>query len=725
MRNPDGPPEQELARFNADWRDTVAQRWARTLSSASYIPLSRQDVEQSLRDILDTLLDALAGNSEVELSGQRVGARLVEMHATGEDSLALSLRLLRDELLPDEDARASGVLVLLTAVAAGYVAADRESTFQQQETLKRALLRSKLQADRDLAVSEKRFSEVFSSTPVGVAICTLDGMFLQVNPALENNMGYRAGDLAKMRIHDLFHPEDAADLTAAYSDLVQSGGSRRLAADRKRLVCSNGEQAWVYLAISVLGGRDGEPQNAVIMIEDVTELHMLQQRFQYQALHDALTGLPNRQYFGTRLESALVNMPKSAHLTLYHLGLDSFDLINDGLGYAAGDEVIKVVAGRLSELVEGETSLVARFGGTEFAVLVCETANTPATGDFVAMLNRSLAEPIYLDEQGVAASANIGVVRQRVDEADTADMLWAADVALRRAEATGKRQWALFDPDRAPEERTRAKLAATMPGGLRLGEMDVLYRPLSSLDTGELVAVEAEIIWETAEHGRVTHRDCLRLAERSGVVLPLRDWMFTSVWEQLQEWHAEGYSARALLTLSENQAGDPDLISAVRAVLRGTELNPHWLRLCVPVSALLADGGAEARENVCHLRDHGIHAVLHGFRGTPEELAMLRELPVDMVWLESELVRIVHASASVADPEVRAVRQVVLLVHELGACVCVRDVDTQTQARLWRELGCRVAGGKLFGDAVLSFDVPSLLDELMPARTGRADSETR
>ncbi|KAA5831274.1 EAL domain-containing protein [Saccharopolyspora hirsuta] len=705
----DDPPSALVPeRRDADWRAEVARQWAAQLSTASYIPLARATVEQTLAELVDRIVAALDDPSTLDEIGREVGARLVEMHATGETSLPLSLDLLRDALVQrfgyDEVHR---MLALVAAIAAGYAAADRESTFVQQETLKKALLRSKLKADRELAASEARFGEVFTTTPIGVAISDLQGNFVQVNPAWEHTLGYREQALTSMTIHDLFHPEDAEYLSAAYRELAEGGGAKRLS-DRKRLLRANGEEAWAYLAVSVLRGSDGAPRNFVTMVEDITELHMLQARFRYQALHDVLTGLPNRQYFFTRLETALVNFPRDSRMTLYHLGLDGFELINDGLGYEVGDLVIKTVARRLEQLVEDEEALVARFGGTEFAILVWEQEKTPPVPEVVRLINELLAEPVYIGEQGIAASASVGVVQRQVAEAEASNMLWAADVALRRAEAAGKRQWALFDPDRAPEERIESKLAAVMPGGLEQGEFDVVYRPLVRLDGSGLIALEAGLRWDTSESGTLEHDECLRLAERSGVTLSLRDWMVETAWQQLREWHADGHRVQLNLALSPNQGQDPDLAAVIHRVLDAGDVDPGWLRLCLPMVAISGDN-EETRDNFRFLSSRGIKTSLHGFQGSPEELRLLRELPVDAVRLADELVAIVHNAESRDAPEVQAICSLVPLTRACGAQLWVGGIHDESQAETWREMGCEVASGPHFGDPLCSFDVADYL----------------
>ncbi|MBE9373228.1 diguanylate cyclase [Saccharopolyspora sp. HNM0983] len=698
----------------ADWRQRLARDWAAALGRASYIPLARDAVEDGLLALVDRTVHALEHEPEaVPEAGRVIGARLVRMHATGEDSLQVTLDVLREALGPVPHVPADLVLQLVSGVATGYAAADRENTFLQQESMQKALLRSKINADRELRAVETRFAEVFSTTPTGVAICALDGTFLQINPSLENMLGYRAEQLRSMTIHDVFVPEQAAELTATYRELAAEGGQAVGAPPRRTLenvglVREGGEPITTGLAVSVLHGQEGSPPQLVTMVQDVTEQHLLQERFRHQALHDPLTGLPNRTCFRSRLQTSLANMPGSARLALYHLSVDGFELINDGLGYEVGDQVIKAVARRLDELAGGEQGLVARFGGTEFAVLLAERPDTPPVPELITAINAALDEPVYIGEYGIAPSASTGVVQRAVADGDAEEMLWAAETALRRAEAEGKRQWALFDPDRAPEERIGSRLAAIMPGGLHTGEFDVVHRPKVRLDDGGLDALETGIRWDSAEAGAIGNDECLRLAERSGVVLPLRDWLIATAWDGLREWYGDGYRVRLDLSLSPHQAADPDLLAAVRRVLEGGGAPVEALRLCVPVAAL--EHGQEARDNIRHLAAGGTPLALGGFRGSPPEIALLRDVPVEAVRLHAELVDLVHTAEFGESAEVRAVRNLIGLVRECGVQVWVDGLGEVQQERRWHEMGCSAATGPRWGDPVLSFDVPALVD---------------
>jgi diguanylate cyclase (GGDEF)-like protein/PAS domain S-box-containing protein len=704
------PPEhepvggRELDAYGTGWRTDLAKRWTSRLGGVAYLPMSRSEVERNLLELVDLLVAALHDPERTEQAGSTVGSRLVAMHATGPASLSRTLEVLRDHLVPDSaEEPVRRVLALLASIAAGYAAADRQGVFDQQEVLKRALLQSKLRAERELDASEARFREVFVSTPVGVAICDLTGKFVEVNPALEHALGYRAQDLAAMTIHELFPPEEAQYFSSAYEELAENNGSTRLR-ERCRLLRFDGEPAWTHITASVLRDADGAVSHFLTTVEDISELHLLQERFQYQALHDAMTGLPNRQFFQTRLETTLASLPSDAVLTIYHLVLDGFELINDGLGYQVGDALLKSVARRLEGLIAGEEAMAARFGGTEFGILMRESSNTPQVPEFAALINDELAEPIYVGEHGIATSASIGVVRWSVSECTPDMMMRAAEVALRRAKSAGKRQWAMFDQHRAPHERTESRLASVIPGALEMGEFELTYQPMVDLADDVVVGLHTDLRWQPEGHEPFGHARCLDLAERTGVTLSLRDWMLRTIWEQSAAWRSSGSNPYLVVDLSPNQVMDPDLVAAIRGILTDGDLDAGRLWLSAPTHALVGDAD-EARENIEVLDSMGIRSAMREFRASPEELCWLRKLPVRAVRLAPELVQLIHTSDD-DTPEAQAIARMVPLVGATGIVTAVDGISTAEQAQRWRSMGCRVGIGPLYGDPVPPAQAP-------------------
>lgn len=568
-------------------------------------------------------------------------------------------------------------------------------------------------AEQARRVSEARFRELCATIPVGVALCDLTGRFIEINAALANSLDSGKTELAGKSIHDLFHPDDAEYLARAYAELAEADGPQRLR-ERRRLIKASGEQAWANLSVSVLRDVDGSPASFLTVVQDVSELHLLQQRFQYQGLHDALTGLPNRQFFVTRLEAVLSNLPGDAELALYHLALDGFEVINEGLGYQAGDALVKAAARRIENLIEGEEAMAARFGGTEFGILLRQTPDTPTVGEFAARINDELSEPIYVDDHGIATSASIGVVCRTVTEGSPQAMMRAADVALRRATTAGKRQWALFDRDKDPQERVEARLAAMVPGALEMGEFTLVYRPVADLADGRTIGVQANLCWEPAGHDPLGHSRCLELAERTGVTLCLRSWTVDTVWEQVAGWRRQGCRPSVQMDFGPNQSRDPDLVAAVRRALDdqpvpdGRPDNLDWLWVSFPMHVIMGEGESEdARENIEILGSMGLQTAVHDFRGSPEELRRLRNLTVQAVRLAPELVDLVHESP--AEPEAQAVAGMLPLIRSCDRLVVVDGIATAGQARLWHSMGCEVAVGSYYGEPVSEKDVPALL----------------
>ncbi|NHD17024.1 MULTISPECIES: diguanylate cyclase [unclassified Actinopolyspora] len=690
-------PDQRTASWGSEpWCAELAAQWARRLDRTSYVPMARESLEDRLRELVGELVDALRTSGEAERAGERVGEQLVRLNATGEDSLARSLDLLCRALLPaSSDESTRQVFGLLASLASGYAAADRATVLDQQEHLRRALLRSKADSEHGLRASRDGFREIFRTTPVGVGICDRQGTFLEVNEALESILGYSGEELRSRTLAELLHPDEADFLANTCAELLR--GTRDELRERRNLLRADGGEVWTRVSLASLPGGEELLGRFVVMVEDLRELSSLQERLQHQTLHDAVTGLPNRQHFRSRLETALAGLPATERLTLYQLRLDGFELINEGLGYEVGDEIVRTVANRLQGLVEDEDGLVARIGGTEFAVLIRQEQYTPEISEFAELINEELDEPIYIGESGLAPTASIGVIQRAVGDQEPTDMMWAAEVALRGAEQAGKRQWALFDPHRAPSERSDARLAAVMPGALELGEFEVRYRPWVSLAEGSLFAVEVRLSWQPSGCAELDHDECLRLAELSGITLPLRDWMLRTAWTQLGEWHAQGLRPQLIAGLSPNQSRDPDLVAVVRDLVDGGELDAGWLRLCVSMKALMSSGG-EARDNVTTLAGTGVQTAAHEFSGAPSELRFLREFPTYAALLAPDVVRLVGECASERDtPEARALAGVIPLVRDCGVPVAASGVSTEHQARWWREAGCAIASGPYYG----------------------------
>ncbi|MDQ3761923.1 MAG: EAL domain-containing protein [Actinomycetota bacterium] len=619
------------------------RRWGKALRTTAYVPASPVQIQRLLGDLLDILFDTLVIEEFCPLPAGEVGERLVTGRFTGEHSLSCIIEVLGQALLADPELHgvedlASKVASLLGAVAGGYAGALRAVILDQQEAVKQALLTAKEGAERGLRVSEAKFRELFTSSAVGIAISDLDGTLRETNQALREIIGDPAVNLARRSVYDLFDSDDAARLRTAHQALGSESVRCRLS-QRFRLIDKEGEPAWTYLAVSLLHDADDEPAQYVTIVEDVTELHLLGERLAHQSLHDALTGLPNQQFFISRLEGVLGRAGPTARITVCKIDLDGLAVINDGFGREVGDQLLCSISRHLQFIVAGEKAMVARLGSDEFSILIENSPTTPDVAALAASISAQLALPADLQGHRLAISGCIGFAEHHGGGDEPAKLFRAAEAALHGARSSGKRRWGLFDAHRDADHRIRCHLAATMPGALETGEITLHYQPLTQLIDGKVIAIEALLRWDHPHSGPLPHHECLDLAARTGLEISLGQWMLRSACEQLRSWRQRFGEATPPLhvDLTPQQSQDPDLVAGVRCALEHAGLGANGVRIGVPVVALDAEVG-HAADNVRALADMGVAVVLLGFSGIGD-VAHLEDLPIRAAEIVHRLVQ--------------------------------------------------------------------------------------
>ena len=453
------------------------------------------------------------------------------------------------------------------------------------------------------------------------------------------------------------------------------------------------------------------------MADDITDLHLLTQRLNHQALHDLQTGLPNRQYLVTRLEEVLGRLEPSAVVMLLHLDLDGFSAINNALGHQVGDRVLNVVARRLEAVVADQQAMVARLGGDEYAILVEAGESVPDVGGFAEIINTELAEPFYLDGIGVAVTATIGVVQQRVAGTNPEELMRAASATLSRIRGRGMRQWALFDPHIDAVDRAELRLAVAMPGALETGELAVTYQPVVTLDDHRLVGIEAALSWQHPQLGVLSNEHCVQAAERTGAVHEVGQWLLRTAAEQARSWRQRSSLSvpPAVVNLMPTQTQDPDMVAKVRAVLDQTGLPPAELELRAPVAAvrtvtgeLAGEGGAHAEDNLKVLSGLGLRTGLYDFAGGIGGFRCLADLSVSVVKIARPI-----AQQVATDPSrilSQTARAMVHTIRAAGVDVVAFPVDCAKQAACWPWIGANWAVGALFSQPGPPQHIEALLD---------------
>ncbi len=667
-------PQPELTRR----RRALARKWTYLLSRVVVVPLTSEELDRELGEQLDVVCDALVrGQHDAEVL-ERAGQRLCALGYIGEPGLRCTLEVLGKGLLalpefqPVEET-AERIVLGLGALAVGFLAENQRSVIAQQESMQLSLFKAVRDAKSNLRESEARFDEVATSSSSGIMIIGLDGQLVRANAAIGDILGYLPAELTGTTLFDLVHPDSADVLRDAMRTLLD--GTETRIRQSQRLIRKNGETARISLTTSLLRGADDEPSHLVIVVEDGTELMLLQGELKRQVLHDVLTGLPNRQYFGSHLEAALRQADPTCGVTLLHLDLDAFGMVCNSLGRQAGDRLLVHVAQCLKVVLSREKAMIARFDGDEFGILLENSPTTPDVATIVAEINAELAEPTFVDGHGLAVSVSVGVVHRPSPDVDPVELLRAADLALRRAK-TRRGQWELYHPDQDAQDREEQSLAVSMPGAWEQGEVIAVYRPVVRLADGATAGVEALLRWDHPDLGRLTHARCADLAEQTGLILPLGEWLLRSASGQAVWWK----NVPLIVGLTAYQAADADLINRVVRVLKETGLRPGRLTIGMSAQALRVP---EAADNFGVLADMGVATMLDGFDGGSADLALVEELPVKSV----RLARSPFATELAA------------LVHGSGAAILVGGVDTEEQAASWTAAGADLASGALFGAA--------------------------
>jgi diguanylate cyclase (GGDEF)-like protein/PAS domain S-box-containing protein len=678
------PSPQDIAKA----RLTLARKWAYLLLKAVAIPMGCEELEVELRTRLDSLCALLHEEPFSTAAVEQAGEDLVTLGHLGRAGLRCTAEVLGKGLLGLPEFRpveryAERVALALGALGCGFAGANAESVLTQQEGMQKSLLKAVRDANWNLRESEARFNEVVTSSTNGVLIVDLDGRLLKANAAVADILGYAPEDLTGVSLVDLVAPGFAEMLRNAMAELV-SGAAERVR-QSQRMLREDGEVARLTLTASLLRGADDTPARFVVVVEDGTELALLQGELKRQSLHDVLTGLPNRQFFTTQLEIALRKADPRYGITIFHLDLDAFGVLYDSFGARHAERFLQHVAGRLEVLLAGEKAMIARIGGDEFGVLVENTAATPDIGAIMKSVNEDLLEPTYVDGHGLAVSVSAGVVHRPSRDAEPVDLLRAAERALRKAKAGRRGQWEVFHAGQDAEDRRDDALAARLPAAWENGEIAVRYRPVVRLADAATGGVEAVLRWDRPDGEVLEHDRCVELAESTGLILPLGEWLLRVAAGQSAWWRQRGRFGHPLVVrLTAHQSADADLVSRVVRVLEETGLAADRLMIGLPGRVLRT---ADAADNLTVLARMGVLTAIDDFGLGPRDLAWLSELPVVSVLVPPDLVLRRDSCAAA----------LISAVHELGATACVDGVETAEQARWWTEAGADLAIGARFG----------------------------
>ncbi|GJF33220.1 membrane associated phosphodiesterase [Kitasatospora sp. NE20-6] len=577
------------------------------------------------------------------------------------------------------------------------------------------MLLDNLSLAQELAHKESHFRSLVQGSSDVIMIAGADGVLSYVSPAALGVYSRDPEDLVGGNLLTLVHPEDVDRVLREVRRFLARGHLPGLAESTEpsaRVECRirSGTGEWLHVESTVNRHRDG----LILNSRDVTERVRLQAQLQHNAFHDPLTDLPNRALFAQRLGAALAGPaggPAGAGrepdtgrtgAAVLFVDLDGFKAVNDSVGHQAGDQLLVQAAGRLRRAVRsGDT--VARFGGDEFAVLVCGRLGPERVQDLAERVRAALSEPYWIGgtELGVAASIGIAIaphdhVPGAGPKAATDELMRNADLAMYRAKSEGKGRVVLYQAGMRADLERRADLEGRLRTAVREGGFTLLHQPVVDLATGQVVGVDAQARWRSAQGLLLTPAEFLRTAEQGDAAARFARWMLqeavAAAAARRREWSC---TVPVRVRLSVERLCAPGLYEAVAAALRETGLPAG--QLVVELARTGPDRTAdELGRRLAALRRLGVSTAVGGFGAGSGSLGALARLPFDLLGLDRSLVQDVADSALSRALAGHALR----LGRDLGLVTGADGVDHPRQAAVLRELGCRQAQGQAFAPAL-------------------------
>jgi diguanylate cyclase (GGDEF)-like protein/PAS domain S-box-containing protein len=535
----------------------------------------------------------------------------------------------------------------------------------------------------ELEASERRFRTLVTNSTDVVMIVGSDGRIAYQSPAVERVLGHSPSSRLGHPVGVLAHPKDAEYLRTSLTELATLPGAERTLELRTR----HADGSWRILEATAKNLLD-DPAVAGIVVNfrDVTERRALEEQLKHEALHDPLTTLANRALFVDRVGHALSRRDNPDATGVLFMDLDDFKTINDSLGHAAGDELLKAVAHRLRGSLRAEDT-VARLGGDEFAVLV-ENADGAMVEHVGHRLLEALRAPFELSGKQVHAQASVGAALSGADHRDAEVLLRNADVAMYTAKSRGKGRLEVFEASMHAAAVTRLELKADLERALDRGELRVRYQPIFHLASGALDGFETLLRWRHPDRGEVGPSEFVPLAEETGHIVPIGRWVLSQACRQAQAWRSDGAKGiKVSVNLAARQLRDPEIVAMVSDVLAETGLDPDALTLELTESSIMQDDEGRLQE----LRGLGIHLGLDDFGTGYSSLSYLSRFPIETLKID----RSFTSRLGGPDEETALVRSVIQLAASMGMETVGEGIERPEQLERLRELGCTYGQGFL------------------------------
>jgi diguanylate cyclase (GGDEF)-like protein/PAS domain S-box-containing protein len=567
---------------------------------------------------------------------------------------------------------------------------------------------------------EELFRIIAENAADMIALVDTKGHRLYNSPSYERILGYSARELGETSVFEQIHPDDRFKVLEAGREARATGVGKSL---QYRLRHKNGTWRILESTASTIKNERGEVEKLVIVNRDVTERVDAEEKLAHNALHDALTGLPNRRLFLDRLQRCYAQTRRDPgfHYAVLLGDLDDFKTMNHSLGSAVGDQLLIEIGLRVNDCLRqtdvvarplaagGGDLLLARFGGDEFAILLEGCADPSHVLRIAERAQAAVAAPLLLNQHLLRCSMGIGIALSTIQHVRADDALRDAETALRRAQARGAGRSELFDPAMHNRAVHRLKLEGELLTALNRGQFRVFYQPIFRIEPRQVVGFEALLRWQHPDQGLIAPNEFLEAAEDTGLMVMIDQWVIREACTRWQAWQANnlGFPLRVAVNLSARHFASPQLIDGIKNCLRDTRILPSLLQLEIadPLATANPDHTAAV---LSQMRRLGLTTALDDFGNGNLSLASLRRCSYDVLKIDRSLISTMQADRTSQD----VVDLILTLAGKLHCEVIAEGTEKPAQLDTLRAMGCNLAQGYFFSSPLDSNAVQQFLQKM-------------
>ncbi len=548
--------------------------------------------------------------------------------------------------------------------------------------------------DRDLALNTSQRNlylaeRVIENSLEGIMITDPDAVIVSINPAFTRLTGYTAQEAVGRRPSLLSSGRHDGEFYAALWRRLETVGHWHGEIWNRR---KNGEIYPELMTITAISDKDGRLTNYAALFSDISELKENEERIKHLAYYDPLTGMPNRRLFEDRLQVALAHAHRNKmQLAVMFVDLDRFKRINDTLGHEMGDQLLMEVSRRLYDCLR-EDDTVARMGGDEFVVLLSEVSMPDDAAYIARRITAALTQPMRLAEQELVVTASVGISIYPEDGRTASTLIKNADTAMYRAKESGRNGYQMYAPAMNARTLEHLALESALHKALERGELCLHYQPLAAPGTHEVVAAEALLRWNHPDLGLVPPADFIPLAEDTGLIIPVGEWVLAEACRQLRQWQVLGRGdINVAVNISARQFRDPAFVPMVQRVVVGAGIEPARLTLELTESMLM-DEALDTIRLLSRLHDMGFAVAMDDFGTGYSSLSYLKRFPIDILKIDRVFIRDIERS----EDDAAIVSAIIRLAHSLRLEVVAEGVETAEQLEFLQREGCDLLQGYYF-----------------------------